>query len=169
MKLNLGCGHNIKEGWVNLDIEKRKGVDVVHNLEEFPYPFKSNHFDLILADNVLEHLEDTIGVMAEIHRILKPRGQVILRFPYFQHPNAWVDPTHKKCLTAETFNYFVKQKKRIVRGKSIHGPVKSDKQFTEFEYRYKPTWIGYSVYPFIRWLRHFCDILILDVEVKLTK
>ncbi|MBS1266581.1 MAG: hypothetical protein MAG795_00548 [Candidatus Woesearchaeota archaeon] len=169
MKLNVGCGHDIKKGWVNLDVKKRKGVDVVHNLEKYPYPFEDNKFNLILADNVLEHLDDTIGCMNELHRILKPGGKLILKFPYFQHPNAWVDPTHKKCLTVGTFRYFVRKKRKLINGKYVHNPVDKQRLFTKLEYKYHPTWVGYIVYPFIKWLRHFCDILILNVEVRLTK
>jgi len=163
MKLNLGCGYNIKKGWINLDVDKRTDVDVVHDLNKFPYPFSDNQFSLILMDDVLEHLNDTISVMNEIFRIIKPGGQVIILFPYYQHPNAWVDPTHKKCLTKETFNYFVDIKS------GVHNPVNKHKRFSKIECKYHPTWLGFLVYPFIHWLRHFCNILILKVEVKLTK
>jgi len=43
-KLHLGCGKIIKEGYVNLDIQKLPGVDVIHDLNKFPYPFKDNSF-----------------------------------------------------------------------------------------------------------------------------
>ena len=56
MKLNLGCGNDIKEGWVNMDYIGAEGVDVVHNLNRLPYPFPDNTFDSILASHVLEHL-----------------------------------------------------------------------------------------------------------------
>ena len=47
MKVNLGCGKQIKPGWTNIDNEKQLGVDVVHNLEVLPYPFQSNTVDFI--------------------------------------------------------------------------------------------------------------------------
>ena len=34
-KLHLGCGHILKEGWLNHDIVQLPGVDVVHDLREF--------------------------------------------------------------------------------------------------------------------------------------
>jgi hypothetical protein len=43
-KLHLGCGTNIKKDWINLDFVKLKGVEVVHDLNKFPYPFKDNTF-----------------------------------------------------------------------------------------------------------------------------
>lgn len=171
-KLNLGSGNQILAGYVNLDIEPGRGADVVHNLEKFPYPFKDEEFDFILMSHVIEHLSDTIGVMSEIYRILKPGGVVVIKFPYYLHPNAWLDPTHKKCLTEETFRYFtvdMDKNARVLGGRIMHNPVKKDKLFTKMEYRYIPTWLGYSVYPLIKVLRHFCTILILEVEVRLTK
>lgn len=66
-----------------MDREKLPGVDAVHDLAVFPYPFETNQFDLIEADHVLEHLPDIFGVMREIHRILKPGGKVVIRVPHF--------------------------------------------------------------------------------------
>jgi len=37
-KLNIGCGKDIKEDYVNLDSVKLPEVDVVHNLDKYPWP-----------------------------------------------------------------------------------------------------------------------------------
>ena len=66
MKLNLGCGNDIKKGYVNLDSKKLKGVNVTHNLEKFPYPFKNNELDYVIAYHIIEHLPDMIKTMEEI-------------------------------------------------------------------------------------------------------
>jgi predicted SAM-dependent methyltransferase len=62
-KLNVGCGNRILPGYVNIDIVQGPGVDVVHDLNEFPYPFKDNEFDVIYADNVIEHVDNCIAVI----------------------------------------------------------------------------------------------------------
>ena len=41
MRVNLGCGNKILQGWVNLDKYDVYPVDVVHDLESFPYPFET--------------------------------------------------------------------------------------------------------------------------------
>ena len=46
-KLNFGCGADIKKGYINLDKSKIKGVNVVHDLNKYPWPFPGNHFDEI--------------------------------------------------------------------------------------------------------------------------
>lgn len=82
-KLNLGCGQFKKEGYINIDIDPEVKPDFVHNLNEFPYPFPDNHFDLIKADHVLEHLDNAFIVMKELHRILKPNGELVIKVPHF--------------------------------------------------------------------------------------
>ena len=106
-KLNLGCGVDIKEGWVNLDSAALPKVDVVHNIENLPLPFADNEFDRILAQDVLEHVE-YIPVLKDLHRILKPGGSLTVRVPHFTSKNNFVDPTHKKLFSVSTWDFFVK-------------------------------------------------------------
>lgn len=41
-KFHPGCGHLIKEGGLNHDLAQLPGVDVVHDLREFPWPFAAD-------------------------------------------------------------------------------------------------------------------------------
>lgn len=107
-RLNLGCGTDIRSGWVNLDRCKLPGVDVVHDLDRFPYPFPDEHFDVIYASHVLEHVIDLIAVMKELHRILRDGGRLIIRVPHFTSKDAFSDPTHRHVFTVHTFRYFNK-------------------------------------------------------------
>lgn len=108
MKLNLGCGKHIKEGYINLDRIALEGVDVVHNLDTFPYPFMDNTFDEILCSHVLEHVDDLIKAMEELHRICKPKARIKVIAPYFSAQGAFSDPTHRHFFTWRTFEYFSK-------------------------------------------------------------
>lgn len=105
-KLNLGSGKSIKSGFVNLDSMKLPGIDIVHDLNKYPWPIKKNEFDLVLCDNILEHLDGIIKPAEELWRITKPRGRIIIKVPIY--PSIWAvsDPTHKSFYTFLTFNYF---------------------------------------------------------------
>ena len=92
-KLNLGCGQFPKKGYVNLDIYPDAKADIFHDLNQFPYPFEDNSFSLIEADHVLEHLDDPIKIMKEMHRILKPGGEIIIKVPHFTR--GFTNPGHK--------------------------------------------------------------------------
>lgn len=105
-KLNIGCGTHLKTGWVNLDISHLPGVDVVHDIEELPLPFTDGQFDEILCQDVLEHVE-YIAVLRDLHRILAPGGTVTIRVPHFTSKHNFIDPTHKKMFSIDTFDFFV--------------------------------------------------------------
>lgn len=55
IRLNLGCGRNIREGWVNADRSLLPGVDVVVDLEK-ELPFADDSADEILLSHVIEHI-----------------------------------------------------------------------------------------------------------------
>ena len=105
-KLNFGCGDDIKEGYVNADVVRMKGVDIVHDFNKFPYPFKNNEFDEIYTSHVLEHLDDLGNVMKELKRISKTGARIIIRVPHFSCGVSYRDPTHKRLFSYFTFDYF---------------------------------------------------------------
>jgi len=70
-------------GWVNVDCRPLPGVDVVCDLEQIPWPWKDNSVDEILMSHCLEHLDDPMGAVKEISRILKPGGIVNVYLPNF--------------------------------------------------------------------------------------
>lgn len=105
-KLYIGCGKDIRKGYINLDCVKLPGVDVVHNLDKYPWPFKDNTFEEVYCVNVLEHLESIVKPMEEIWRISKNSARIIIKAPIFPGIGAAADPTHKQFFSFLTFNYF---------------------------------------------------------------
>ena len=81
-KLNIGVGGDYRKGWINLDISDKDiygnkiKVDVKHNLNDLPYPYKDNQFEEILMLSILEHLDNPVEVLKEIHRISKPNANL---------------------------------------------------------------------------------------------
>lgn len=74
MKLNVGCGGNILEGWRNHDAD----MDITK-----PLPIPSESVEFILAEHVIEHTSgpDSFRFMCEAYRILKPGGVLRICVP----------------------------------------------------------------------------------------
>ncbi|MGH3440000.1 MAG: class I SAM-dependent methyltransferase [Sciscionella sp.] len=107
MKLNIGCGIDVRIGWVNLDAVNLPGVDVVHDLDTIPWPFDSCCFEEVDAFDVFEHVSDPLGFVAELHRVLAPGGMALIHTTHWRSPNAWTDPTHRRTATERTFDYWI--------------------------------------------------------------
>ncbi len=106
MKIDLGCGQKKREGYIGVDILNVPGVDVIHDLNVFPYPFRDNIAEEIWMDNVLEHLNDPVKVMEEVYRISCNNARIVISVPYFRSFYAVIDPTHKHLFGVYWFNYF---------------------------------------------------------------
>ena len=109
-KLNFGCGNEIKKGWVNVDIQKRKGIDKSFNFEEYPYPFKNNTFDYVLIDNVIEHIKNPHCVIRELWRICKKNAIIEIIVPYYNSYYAHADPTHVNFFNEENMRLTILNK-----------------------------------------------------------
>lgn len=54
--LDVGCGASKNDGYVGMDVRPLPGVDIVHNLEKFPWPLDDESCILVHASHVLEHI-----------------------------------------------------------------------------------------------------------------
>ena len=81
MKLHLGSGKNVKEGYTNID----KYVDFpgVEKLDIFNLPYDDNSVDEILSEHLAEHIgfKDEEKFWRECARVLKPGGKIITETP----------------------------------------------------------------------------------------
>lgn len=82
------------------------GVDIVHDLRRFPWPFEDRQFEEVRMKDVLEHLPDTIATMEEIYRITVPGATVHVTVPYWNSLVATGDPTHVKFFNEYSFEFF---------------------------------------------------------------
>jgi SAM-dependent methyltransferase len=95
LSINIGCGDTRIPNTIGVDRVKIKNfVDIIHDLDKVPYPFKKNSVDEIHMYHVLEHLHEPIRKLEEIHRILKPGGILHIRVPHFSSMGAFTDITH---------------------------------------------------------------------------
>lgn len=62
---------------------QEKGLGLVERGDICSMPFADESFDLVLATDVIEHVEDDGRALREIARVLKPGGVVLLTVPAF--------------------------------------------------------------------------------------
>ncbi len=106
--LNFGCGNSKREDEIGLDILPGKCVDVIADLDGNLLPFLSNSIDLIRSNHCFEHLSNTVEIMEEVHRVLKPDGIAEITVPHVSNIGFFRDPTHKRPFTYDTFDYFIR-------------------------------------------------------------
>ncbi|MFH2027616.1 MAG: methyltransferase domain-containing protein [Nanoarchaeota archaeon] len=164
-KLNFGCGKKIIKGWINVDIQKGKGIDKSFNFNKMPYPFKKDIFDYILLDNVLEHLEDPIKVLNELHRICKKDAIIKIIVPHYNCKGAYNDITHKHYFNETSFD-------NIVNSHNHYG-IKKKTKFKIIKLELIPTRLGKIIYP--KRLRQMVGLVLgevfkaIDVELIVIK
>ena len=113
--LDLGCGQNkstpdaiISHGLasiedkdkikvVGIDNQKIVGIDLVHDLTKFPYPFADDSIDGAFSSHFIEHLDgpERIKFFNEMYRILKMGGKMRHIHPHYNSVRAIQDPSHK--------------------------------------------------------------------------
>jgi hypothetical protein len=84
-RLNLGCGHRILEGYINVDVAAARAgraPDVLCDLRRLG-PFATDSCDEVMAIHVVEHFYrwEVVDVLREWLRVLKPGGQMVLECP----------------------------------------------------------------------------------------
>jgi SAM-dependent methyltransferase len=101
--LDIGCGANKIPGAIGMDINPRTAADVIHDLDELPYPFDDDEFDEVVGRHVIEHVRDPLAVMSELHRITRPGGMVKIVVPHWTNPDWATDLTHRNHLNSYSF------------------------------------------------------------------
>lgn len=119
--LDVGCGKNKTEGSTGIDFCSNADADIRHELNTFPYPFDDNTFERVVMKNVIEHLDNIVGVMEEIHRICRQGAEVLITTPHYSSLYSWQDPTHKHHLALDSFDYFTEDTR--------HSNFYTDKRF----------------------------------------
>lgn len=141
----MGCGYDIKEGYVNQDRMDFKGVDDIFDFNIFPWPYKDNTFDEIRIHQCIQCTNDLVKFMAEVGRIAKPDAIVEIKTTNFLAQTACQDPYYRTHIGFFTFDLFCGDKK------NWYSP---DVSF-ELESR---EWI-FSSNKYLKWLSPFFNIL----------
>jgi predicted SAM-dependent methyltransferase len=167
--LDIGCGSSKTPGAIGIDILPATGVDIVHDLNALPWPLADNRFDHVVCSHVLEHLNDLVGIMNEIHRVSRNGARVKLITPHFSSLNSWEDPTHTRHFARRSFSFFDTNSKHSYTSHCMR-TVKVDLSFGSGLWDF----IGkcqYRISPNL-WEKHFCFMWRarnLSVELEVVK
>jgi SAM-dependent methyltransferase len=122
MELLIGCGNSRRKkliangvsDWTNLvtiDHDPNCGADIVHDLDDTPWPLDDDTFDECHAYEVLEHLGQQGDFKAffrhfgEIWRVLKDGGLLVATCPAWDSPWAWGDPSHTRIISKQSLAF----------------------------------------------------------------
>jgi len=158
--LDIGCGTNKVAGAVGMDVNPRTAADVIHDLDDLPYPFAADGFDEVIGRHVIEHVRDPMAVMCELHRITRSGGVVKLVAPHWTNPDFATDLTHRNHLNSYSFRNLTDERPVF--------PFYTDVRFRQLRVRvtllnlWKLTGLEYLInldnrFPSMRFIRKFWE------------
>lgn len=104
--LDVGCGRKKTAGAVGIDHSPHSDADVLCDLTHSPWPLRDNSFDEIHCHHVVEHMQDIVAFINEVHRVGKPGARVTFVTPHYSSVHSWEDPTHRFHLSLFSFDVF---------------------------------------------------------------
>ena len=105
--LDVGCGTHKTPGALGIDFNPATAADVIHDLDQYPWPLADDAFDRIVCSHIVEHIADFVRFMEEIHRVGRAGAAVDIVTPHFSSRFSYTDPTHLRHLSLFSFDYFV--------------------------------------------------------------
>lgn len=169
IKLDIACGQNKREGFVGVDIAPGPGVDVVWDLEKYPWePFKDNSVKEIYVSHYAEHTKDLMKFMDEMWRICEDAAKVIIVGPYYTSIRSWQDPTHTRALSEATWAYFQKSWRKATQ--LDHYPIISDYEIVNTVLYFNEPWNQKSDEAKQFAIKHYWNVVSdILVELKVKK
>jgi predicted SAM-dependent methyltransferase len=81
--LNIGCGFEPKDNFINLNLEWTPNVDICWDITAERVPLATNSMEGIFTEHCLEHItfEQCLETLKEFHRLLKPGGNIRIVVP----------------------------------------------------------------------------------------
>jgi len=107
--LDVGCGRNKRPGAIGVDYNADTAADALADINGGRLPFRDGVFDRVELIHVIEHVEDVVQTIEELHRVLKPGGVLHVETPHYTDFSSFCDPTHRWHLNSFSFRYFTEE------------------------------------------------------------
>ena len=112
LRIDLGSGTRPRPGFYALDHLELEGVDIVADLNRPLELLPDSCAEYVFSSHALEHVQDIVTLLGEMHRITRPGGLIEIVVPHFSNPYYYSDPTHVRFFGLYTMNYFVDTEKQ---------------------------------------------------------
>ncbi|MFP6868667.1 MAG: methyltransferase domain-containing protein [Nitrospinota bacterium] len=114
--LDIGCGQAKEPGAVGLDVNPATSADVLADVSGSSLPILPDSFDRIVVRHIVEHVEDPIRFMEELHAAARDGGEIEGITPHFSNPCSFADPTHRHHFSTLFLNFFLKEQDEAPEG-----------------------------------------------------
>lgn len=152
VKLNIGCGSRVLDGWINIDLVSRettkkvkKEPDVISDIRKIP--LEDDYADEAMAIHVLEHFHpwEVTPLMKEWIRLLKPGGKLVIEVPDIEKVAAYIvsgirkpsyttwplygDPSYMDPLMCHKWGYTVDSLKELMKSVGLVNVAREAAQY----------------------------------------
>jgi len=157
--LDVGCGSHKMKNAIGIDITPNTRADIIADITT-GFPIKTEAFNTVYCNHVLEHIDNTLFIMNELERILKKSGRLVIRCPFYNSFGAFVDPTHCHYFSEKSFTEY------FTDGGDMHRIGATSFKLIKVDLKYNPKlWF----IPFKKKLRFFIPNLCTEFLVELEK
>lgn len=174
IRLDLGCGPNKRDGHIGIDSIRFPGVDHVLDLGSKRLPYKDGTVTSIWTSHFVEHLTATerCHLFNEAHRVLIPKGQMVMVVPFWGSSRAYGDPTHQWPPIGEMWFYYLNREWR-----KSNAPHTDKKHWAQgYDCDFDATW-GVAMHPEFagrspetqQFAATFYKEAVQDIQATLTK
>lgn len=110
INLNLGCGFNKLDFFINIDKFPENKPDIIFDLEcEEILPFDDNTVGFVYGSHIIEHIKEIDKLMYEIWRVCKKGARCLFITPYLTSDDAFESSGHVRFMNENSWMYFDKQ------------------------------------------------------------
>lgn len=114
MQLNLGCGEDFREGFVNIDnrdLEPPPGIKFLQaDILQYLQSLESGSVQYVHLQDIIEHFvkDDAIQILREIFRVLDTNGDICVRAPDgYWIAKRLIDPEEGEEVEAELYSWLL--------------------------------------------------------------